>query len=77
MGKSSLEKFEKEKSTSNPTRSLHRTIGHGQNYLGARPASKLGQIWFGTPTWAKSTVISYGSRGLYSIPQGFGVTFDF
>lgn len=45
----------------------HMVFGHGQNYLGREGAGVLGRLWYGTPTWPKLTILSYGGRGLNSI----------
>lgn len=44
--------------------SLHMRAGHGMNYLGQPGYSALGQIWYGTPTWAKFGAFSTFGHGV-------------
>jgi hypothetical protein len=36
------------------THSMHMRAGHGMRYLGEPGYNKIGQLWYGTPTWTKS-----------------------
>ena len=57
------------------TQAEHMIYGHGRNYLGQEGASFLGQMWYGTPTWPKLTIFSYGGRALtYSFGAGSQAT---
>jgi RHS repeat-associated protein len=46
------------------TQAAHTIYGHGKNYLGQPGANVLGQLWYGTPTWPKLFLGSYGGRGV-------------
>ncbi len=48
----------------------HMRLAHGQSYGGLRGAGPLGQVWYGTPTWPKAIVGSYGGRAVgYNLPD--------
>jgi RHS repeat-associated protein len=44
------------------THADHIRLAHGQTYGGLRGAGPLGQVWYGTPTWPKAVIGSYGGR---------------
>jgi hypothetical protein len=40
----------------------HMRLAHGQTYNGIEGATKLGQLYYGTPTWFHLATISVGGR---------------
>jgi RHS repeat-associated protein len=44
------------------TASMHMRAGHGLNYAGQKGFGTLGQLFYGTPSWVKTIVSSYGGR---------------
>ncbi|MGN6437290.1 MAG: DUF6443 domain-containing protein [Agriterribacter sp.] len=46
------------------TQAEHMIYGHGMNYGRSSGAGLFGQLWYGTPTWPKLFIGSYGGRGV-------------
>ena len=44
------------------TASMHMRAGHGYNYMGEQGFNLMGRLWYGTPTWPKLVIGSYGGR---------------
>jgi hypothetical protein len=45
------------------THAEHMRLAHGKTWLGQRGANILGQVWHGTPTWFKTSIM-YGTNGV-------------
>ena len=52
------------------TRSEHFRFGHGWRYRKLKPGNEIQQLWYGTPSWPKNIIGSYGGRtGIYVLDE--------